>query len=161
MSADLSSDHVWDVIEKHNFAVLGMVTAKGEARTVGVVYILDERRLYIGTWTEMWKTRHVQQNPSVSMTIPIHKRVPLMPWIKVPAATVTFHGRADVHAALDVPRSLLAKLYHGVADDREEMARYSLIEVTPQKEFLTYGVGVSLLDMRDPLKARKRAPVGV
>ena len=41
------------------------------------------------------------------------------------------------------------------------MARYSLIEVTPEKEFLTYGIGVSLLDMRDPLKARKRAPVGV
>ncbi len=36
-----------------------------------------------------------------------------------------------------------------------------LIEVTPEKEFLTYGIGVSLLDMRDPQKARKRAPVGV
>jgi general stress protein 26 len=160
VTTELTSEQVWEVIEKHNFGVLAMVTAKGEARTAGIVYILDERRLYIGTWTKMWKVRHVTQNPSVSVTIPIHKRVPFMPWIKVPAATITFSGRADVHAALDVPRALLAKLYHGVAEDREKMARYSLIEVTPEKEFLTYGIGMSLLDMRDPQKARRRVPVG-
>ena len=97
----------------------------------------------------------------VSLTIPIHKRVPFMPWIKVPAATITFSGRADVHAALDVPRTLLERFYHGMAEDREKMARYSLIDVKPEKEFLTYGIGVSLLDMRDTQKARKRAPVGV
>ncbi len=161
MTTGLTSDQVWEVIEKQNFGVLGMVTAKDEARTVGIVYILDDRRLYIGTWTSMWKVRHVQQNPSVSVTIPIHKRVPFMPWIKVPAATITFCGQADVTAALDTPRERLEKLYHGVASDEEKMARYSLIEVTPVGEFLTYGVGVSLLDMRDPVKARKRAPVGV
>lgn len=159
MTKELTSEQVWEVIGKHNFGVLGMVTAKAEARTVGIVYILSERRLYIGTWTEMWKVRHVSQNPSVSVTIPIHKRVPLMPWIKVPAATITFRGQADVVAALDTPRELLAKLYHGVADDREKMARYSLIGVTPVGEFLTYGVGVSLLEMRDPIKARRRVPV--
>ncbi len=159
MPAELTSEEVWEVIGKHNFGVLGMVTAKGEARTVGIVYILHERRLYIGTWTEMWKARHVDQNPNVSLTIPIHKRVPLMPWIKVPAATITFCGRADVLPALDVPLELLEKLYHGVAEDREKMARYSLIEVTPEKEFLTYGIGMSILEMRDPQKARKRVPV--
>ena len=41
------------------------------------------------------------------------------------------------------------------------MARYSLIDVTPEREFLTYGIGVLLLDMRDLLKARERAPVGI
>lgn len=159
MTTELTSEQVWEVIGKHNFGVLGMVTAKGEARTVGIVYILSERRLYVGTWTEMWKVRHVTQNPNVSLTIPIHKRVPLMPWIKVPAATITFRGEADVIAALDAPRELLGQLYHGVAEDRERMARYSLIEVTPVGEFLTYGIGVSLLEMRDPIKARRRVPV--
>jgi len=28
-------------------------------------------------------------------------------------------------------------------------------------EFLTYGIGMSVLDMRDPQKARRRVPVGV
>ena len=109
----------------------------------------------------MWKVRHVKRNPHVSVTIPIHKRVPFMPWIKVPAATITFSGEADVIAALDAPPELLEKLYHGVARDREKMARYSLIEVTPVGDFLTYGIGMSLLDMRDPDKARERVPVGV
>ena len=158
MPAELSAEQVWEVIEKHNFGVLGMATAKGEARTAGIVYIVDGRRLYIGTWTEMWKTRHVAQNPNVSLTIPIHKRVPFMPWIKVPAATITFSGKADVIAALDAPRELLEKLYHGVASDEQKMARYSLIEVTPVGEFLTYGIGMSLLDMRDPQKAPPALP---
>ena len=160
MIADLTSAHVWEVIEQQNFGVLGMVTTKHEARTTGIVYILGGRRLYIGTWTSMWKVRHVQQNPHVSVTIPIHKRVPFMPWIKVPAATITFSAEADVIAALDAPRELLEKLYHGVASDEQKMARYSLIEVTPIGEFLTYGIGMSVLDMRDPQQARQRVPVG-
>ena len=161
MTLDLTSDQVWEVIEKQNFGVLGMVTAGGDARTAGIVYILGGRRLYIGTSTDSWKVRHVAQNPHVSLTITVHKRVPLMPWIKVPAATITFCGEADIVDALDAPLELIEKLYHGGADDRERMASLSLIGVTPVKEFLTYGIGVSLLDMRDPLKARTRVPVGV
>jgi hypothetical protein len=34
-----------------------------------------------------------------------------------------------------------------------------VIEVTPEKDFLTYGVGVPLMKMRDPEEARGRAPV--
>ena len=47
--ADLTTDQVWAEIEKNLFAVLGMVTAKNEARTTGIVYIVHERKLYIGT----------------------------------------------------------------------------------------------------------------
>lgn len=161
MAVELTSDQIWEVIEKNKFGVLGMVTAKNEARTVGIIYILRDRRLYIGTWTDSWKVRHVAQNPHVSLTIPVHKSVPLMPWIKIPAATITFCGEADIIAALDAPHELLEELYHGVAGDQELMAKYSLIKVAPVKEFITYGIGVSLLSMRDPIQARSRAPVGV
>jgi hypothetical protein len=30
------------------------------------------------------------------MTIPIAKRVPLMPWVKIPAATITFSRTAQI-----------------------------------------------------------------
>ena len=76
MSVQLTSAQVWAAIEKELFAVLGMVTAKHESRTVGIVYVVRDRRLYIGTGTETWKTRHITQNPHVSMTIPIHKSIP-------------------------------------------------------------------------------------
>ena len=87
MSLRLTSTSVWDEIGRNNFAVLGMVTARHEARTVGIVYVVHDRRLYIGAGRDQWKTKHIAQNGDVSMTIAIPKRVPLMPWIKIPAAT--------------------------------------------------------------------------
>lgn len=83
-----------------------------------------------------------------------------MPWLKIPAATITFCGRARVLEAGETPPELLQALYRGLADNQERMAGSCVIEITPEKEFLTYGVGVSLMQMRDPKKARGRAPVG-
>jgi len=39
-------------------------------------------------------------------------------------------------------------------------AENCMLEIRPTGHFVTYGVGVSLMDMRDPEKARGRAPVG-
>jgi hypothetical protein len=160
MTVQLTTDQVWQAIEKELFAVLGMVTAKGEARTVGIVYVVRDRKLYIGTDKDAWKTRHVAANPHVSLTVPIAKRIPLMPWIKVPAATITFCGLARILPAGETPPEILQAVFRGMAEDEERVADSCLIEVTPVKEFLTYGVGVSLMQMRDPNTARGRAPVG-
>ena len=159
MTDQLTSDQVWQAIDKELFAVLGMVTAKGEARTVGIVYVSRNRKLYIGTDQDAWKTRHVAANPHVSLTIPIAKRIPFLPWIKIPAATITFCGEARVLPANETPPEVLQAVFRGMAEDDERVATSCLIEVTPIKEFITYGVGVSLMQMRDPKLARGRAPV--
>jgi hypothetical protein len=159
MSIQLTADQVWQVIEKELFAVLGMVTARNEARTVGIVYVVRERKLYIATGTETWKARHVTVNPQVSMTVPIAKRIPLMPWIKIPAATITFSGVARILPARDAPPELLRAVFRHQADDAAMVAASCLIEVTPEKEFITYGIGVPLMQMRHPEQARGRAPV--
>ncbi len=159
MTLQLSSDEVWRVIEKELFAVLGMVTASGEARTVGIVYVVRNRKLVIATGQDTWKARHIAANPHVSITIPIAKRIPVMPWIKIPAATITFSGTARVLPAQDAPPELLRAVFRQMADDTAMVARSCLIEVTPQKEFVTYGVGVPMMRMRHPEKARGRAPV--
>lgn len=155
MSLQLTSQQVWENVEKNNFAVLGMVTAKGEPRTVGIVYIVDDHKLYIGAERTAWKVKHIERNPRVSVTAAIPKRVPLMPWIKIPAATITFSGTAKILEKQDVGGELLEKLY------RHDEGRdgWCAIEVTPTKDFITYGVGVSLLTMRSPEKSRSRAPV--
>jgi len=155
----LTTEEVWQAIEKEVFAVLGMVTAKDEARTVGIVYVVQDRKLYIGTDQDAWKTRHIAANPHVSLTIPIAKRIPLMPWVKIPAATITFCGTARVLAANETPPEILQAVFRGMAASEELMAKSCLIEVTPEKDFITYGVGVSLMQMRDPQLARGRAPV--
>jgi Pyridoxamine 5'-phosphate oxidase len=161
MTVELTSDQVWEVIEKELFAVLGMATAQNEARTVGIVYVVRDRRLYIASDKEAWKVQHIVQNPHVSLTVPVHKGIPLMPWMKIPAATITFCGLARILESGEAPPEILQALHHGMADDEALLAESCLIEVTPIKDFITYGIGVSLMQMRDPKLARGRAPVGV
>lgn len=169
MSGQLTADQVWAVLEKEMFGVLGMVNAAGEARTVGIVFIIRNRKLYISSGKDAWKVRYVRDNPAVSMTVPIVKRVPLMPWIKIPPATITFQGRGRVLDPLKMPADMpgtlpqeiiAAALGADVAADESRLALVSILEVVPEGEFVTYGVGISLSDMRYPEKARGRAPVG-
>ena len=155
MTHQLTSSRVWKVIEKNNFGVLGMVTPGGESRTVGIVYVVNSHKLYIGAQTTAWKTKHIAHNRQVSLTVPIARRVPLMPWIKVPATTITFSGTAKILEREEIRVGLLQKLYRH-EEGRDE---WCAIEVTPQKDFITYGVGISLLQMRFPQRSRGRAPV--
>ena len=155
MTHQLTSNQVWEEVEKNNFGVLGMVTADGESRTVGIVYVVENRKLYIGAEATAWKTKHIARNPHVSLTVPIARRVPLMPWIKVPATTITFSGTARILTMEEIGATLLQRLYRH-EDGRDE---WCAIEVTPERDFITYGVGISLLQMRFPEKSRARAPV--
>jgi hypothetical protein len=160
MPIQLTPAQVWPVIEKELFAVVGMVNAANEARTAGLVYIVRDRRLYLATGADTWKARHMAANPHVSVTIPIARRVPIMPWLKIPQATITFQGTARVFPAAEASPELLRALFQHKADDREMVAGSCVVEITPMGEFVTYGVGVRLMDMREPEKARGRAPVG-
>ncbi|HQF70657.1 MAG TPA: pyridoxamine 5'-phosphate oxidase family protein, partial [Promineifilum sp.] len=94
MTLQLTAEQVWQVIDKELFAVVGMVNANNEARTAGLVYIVRDRNLYLSTGRDTAKARHVAANPHVSVTIPIARRVPIMPWLKIPQATITFQGTA-------------------------------------------------------------------
>lgn len=157
--ATLTSQKVWHALEKESFAVLGMVSANHEARTAGIVYVVRDGKLYISSRKEAWKVRHIRQNRHVSLTVPIAKRIPLMPWIKIPAATITFAGEAVVREFEEVNDSILQSLMRGLHTDPDVRQTTCVIEVTPVKDFVTYGVGVSLMTMRDPQQARGRAPV--
>lgn len=117
--AEITTAQVWDEIEEQLFAVLAMVSASGEARSVGIVYIVRNRRLYIGTDASAWKVRHVQRNSNVSMTIPIHRSIPLLPWIKIPAATITFSGVASVHEPSTVDSQIVQNLFRGLKETRK------------------------------------------
>ena len=159
MAQQLNAQQVWQIIDKELFAVVGMVNARNEARTAGILYAVRDHKLYFITGRDTWKARHIAANPRVSVTIPIAKRVPIMPWMKIPQATITFQGTAHVCGAGEAMPDLLQKLLGPMADDRELIAGSCLIEIVPAGEFVTYGIGVRLIEMRDPNKARGRAPV--
>ncbi len=159
MPVDIATDQVWLEVEKQMFAVLGMVTARGEARTAGIVYIVQDRELYIGSGKSSWKARHIRQNPNVSLTVTISKRIPFVPWIPIPAATITFQGEAAVLEVEDVDAEIHRRLTRGMEIDSEWTSKQCTIRVRPKGHFVTYGVGVSLLTMRNPEKSRGRVPV--
>lgn len=157
--AEINQSQIWEQLNKQLFTVLGMVTKNGEARTAGIVYVVDDGKLYISSKKQAWKVRHIAQNPHVSLTVPIHKRIPLMPWIKIPAATITFSGKASLAEYDAVSASVIQKLFRGMEFSTEEKADLRIIEVTPVGDFITYGVGVSMMAMRDQEKARGRVAV--
>ncbi|WP_420630284.1 pyridoxamine 5'-phosphate oxidase family protein [Candidatus Leptofilum sp.] len=161
MTNQPTTSDVWDAIKEEPFAVLGMVTARNECRTVGIIYEVDNQKLYIGTDKDAWKVRHIQGNPHVSITIPIAKRIPLVPWVKIPAATITFSGTAKVLMKDEVSDDLVKRVFSYVSHNDKLMVTTCLIEVTPEKDFLTYGIGIPMIQMRDHAKARGRVPVNL
>jgi hypothetical protein len=159
MSNPATTENVWQAIEQNLFAVLGMVTRSDESRTVGIVYIVRDGKFYIGTGLNTWKARHIKNNPRVSMTIPIAKTIPVAPWVKIPQVTISFSGTANVIPATEASSELNKAVFRHYADDKEFMQDNCLIEITPEEDFLTYGIGIPLMKMRHPHLARGRAPV--
>jgi len=159
MPAPITTALVWTEIDRRFFAVLSYVTPRAEARSAGVVYVVRDGRLYIRADTDSWKARHIRLNPTVALNVTIPKRVPFMPWIRIPQATIAFRGTARVIDADAADDALVRLLARATAHDADDLSSMCFIEVTPVGHFATYGVGVSLLDMRDPTKARARVAV--
>jgi hypothetical protein len=158
MPAQITTGQVWNAIQRQMFAVVGMVTAKGESRTAGIVYLVQDRKLYFGTHRSAWKTKHLASNPNVSMTVTIAKRIPFMPWVKIPPATVTFSGTASILEPENVSSSIVERLHEGLEEDGS-VEQSVIVEVSPQGDFVTYGIGVSLRTMRKPAEAQGRVSI--
>ena len=154
----VSSKAVWQALAKASFAVLSHVNSTGEPRSSGVVYGIVDRRLYMAVATDGWKARQIATGQEVAVTVPVRRGGILSLLMPIPPATITFRATATVHAAgsLDV-RSVSKELAKLVPEERKESS--CNIELVPKGQFLTYGIGVSLMDMRDPALARARVPV--
>lgn len=159
MPAAVTTEQIWGEIERHIFGILAYVTPRQAARSAGIVYIVREHQLYIATRRNSWKARHISSNSHVSMTIPVVKRIPFLPWIRIPSATITFQAEASLLDADTVSPEIFHALLRGLEADSETVATTIIIRLRPRGDFLTYGVGVPLLTMRKTEQARGRAPV--
>ena len=61
--------------------------------------------------------------------------------------------------AEEVRKDVLHALMRGMEKDTEKVASMCVIEIVPKGDFVTYGVGIPLMTMREPEKASGRAPV--
>jgi hypothetical protein len=157
-AALVSSEVVWHALAKASFAVVGHVNAAGEPRSSGVVYGVADRRMYIAVAADGWKARQIVTGQEVAVTVPVRRGGILALLVPIPPATITFHARATVHPAgsLDIG-SVSKELSKLVPEARK--AGSCVIELVPEGRFLTYGIGVSLMDMANPARALARVPV--
>jgi hypothetical protein len=153
-----TADHVWRALAKASFAVIGHVTAAGEPRCSGVVYALIGRRMFVAVAADSWKARHIAEHGRVAVTVPVRRGGIMSMLVPIPPATITFHGSAVLHTpgSAEGTRALSA-LAPLLPPERRQVCR--VVEIRPDGWFLTYGVGVPLMKMRDPAVARARVPV--
>lgn len=156
----LSTDEVWRQIANASFAYVAHVTPAGEPRVSGVVFKAARHRLYIAVDPDSWKAKHIEAHGQVSVAVPVRRGGLLALLLPLPPATISFQARAVVHPAGPISQlpSAPKELATMVPAERKELAR--VIELRPDGEFLTYGLGVSLAEMMNPTIALARVPVG-
>jgi hypothetical protein len=152
----LTAQDVWRAVSRASFAVLSHVTPAGASRSSGVVYAVVGDRMLVAVAKESWKARHIGTEGLVSVTVPIRRGGALSLVMPIPPATVSFPAVATVHtgeALNSIPG--LAKL---VPPARRTSC--AIVDIRPTGHYVTYGLGVPLLRMRDPERSRARIPVG-
>lgn len=153
----ISSELVWRQIGAASFAVLSYVTERGEPRSSGVSYAVVGRRLYVAVAPDSWKARQIMTDQIISLVVPIRRGGLLADLLPIPPATVSFRARVRVRplGSIDVETTSIA-----LARALRELRHTSnvILELLPHGRFLTYGVGVSLLAMRDPALAQASVP---
>jgi hypothetical protein len=156
----LTSEAVWSEIEKASFAIVAYVTPTGEPRSSGVSYKSSGRRLYLAVDPDSWKAKHIAASQRVSVTVPVRRGGILTLMLPIPPATISFQATAVVGPASPINESpsLPKELASLLPVDSRTLVR--VIELVPEGEFLTYGVGVSLMAMKQPHIAQSRVAVG-
>jgi len=154
----LTTQDVWYAIGDSIFGVLGFANQSCEPQTAGVCFVTDSRALLMTSGADSWKVRHIACNPNVSMTITEPKRIPFLPFIKIPAAAITFKGDAEILAVTDVDNSAVARLFRGLELDQKVVEDTRIIRLVPRGDFVTYGIGMPTMRMRKPAAATGGAP---
>jgi hypothetical protein len=153
-----TADQIWRHVAKASFAVVSHVTPSGEPRSSGVVYATIGRRMFVVVAQDGWKARHIAANGHVAVTVPVRRGGIMSLVLPIPPATVSFHASAILYTARSPQgQAVLTKMARLIPAGRRTTGR--IVEIIPEGWFVTYGIGVSLLQMRDPGVARARVPV--
>lgn len=77
----------------------GHVTRVGKPRTSGVMYAVQDRRIFVAVDSDSWKARQIHDGDEVSMTVTVPRGGVLPLLFPIPPATMTFNARATMYAA--------------------------------------------------------------
>jgi hypothetical protein len=146
---------VREVIKKNRWLTLSTTSRKGVPQSSVVVYASNGYIIYILTGKNTTKARNISNNRRVSVTIPfylnyLHRMIPF-----APPAAISLGAEAEILGFSDGEASELYKKVLNF-DLPENVEKDSVwIRLTPGHLVTCHGLGVGLLELRDPLKAHK------
>jgi len=140
--------------KRNMWLVLSTVNDRQQPQSSLVIYQSDGQDLYVQTGMITLKAKNILKNNKVSVTIPIYKNL-LHKLIPAPPAEIHFKATAEILPFGDEYAREVWKKYlkHELPEELKEESIW--IKITPTNKVNTYGLGVKLLDMRDPTKAKK------
>lgn len=149
-------DAVLRELQKNHFGVLSTMTKDGHSHSTGVFYSLSPSarplELYIMTRTKLKKARNITNNPNVSFVVPLRRRFLTF----VPPPCIEFQGKAEILdwknqiGATAFKTSFMGRTIVNAYDDmyRQGDTTICFLKITPDPTIFTYGVGVSVWEMR-------------
>ncbi|MFX0138522.1 MAG: pyridoxamine 5'-phosphate oxidase family protein [Candidatus Hodarchaeota archaeon] len=141
------------IIKENMWLVLSTVDDEGQPHSSVVMYQSDGYDIYFETGENALKTRSIRDNNRISVTIPfrknfLHKIIPAPPAELHFKAKAEFISKDDEKARKIMERVIKYEEKAGIEDGTV------WIKIIPSNIISTFGVGVKLLDMRKPEKAR-------
>lgn len=147
-------NEVKHTIKKHNWLVLSSISSNGIPYSSVLVYQSDGNIIICQTGTNTLKAKNIRANNKVAITIPIRKNF-LHKLIPAPPAEVHFTTNAKLLSKEDEEARTIFTRYLKHSEKAELPQDSIWIKIKLPNKVTTYGIGVPLLKMRDPNKARK------
>jgi nitroimidazol reductase NimA-like FMN-containing flavoprotein (pyridoxamine 5'-phosphate oxidase superfamily) len=146
-------EEVKEILRKKNWLVLATVDGKNNPHSCVMVYQSDGNVIYCTTGANTLKARNIKKNSRVFVTIPFRKNL-FHKLIPAPPAELYFAAHAEIKPIDDEEARRVFSKYLKFLENVSIQEDTIWIKITPFKRILTFGVGVKLLKMRDPEKAR-------
>jgi len=156
---NVSPEKVVSELRKHIFGIIGTVSKDGRPHATGVSYSTSvsgkSLALYIMTGTGTKKVRNILRNPNVSFVVPI----PRMLLTFAPMSCIQFQGKAlvlkvdDAGAIESLKSTRMGRMSLDMAEKMNSgtWGELCFIMITPDPVIHTYGVGLSLMQMRSSM----------
>jgi hypothetical protein len=149
---------VWREIERTSFAVLSWTTPRGEPRSSGIVYGAAHRKIYVAVAPDSWKARQIVTGQRAALTVTVRRGGLLSLIFPIPPATISFQAKVRVHPSGTLDLAQVSPSLKKLLPE-ERKAAACILELTPERGFLTFGIGVSLSDMRKPELSTARVAI--
>lgn len=144
---------VKEIMKKNMWLVLSTANEKCNPQSSVIMYESDGNAIYFTTGKNTLKARNIRKNNNVSVTIPfrknlLHKLIPAPPGELHFQAKAQFLERESKEVQTMLQRVLKFEEKSGIKADTV------YLKLTPKKRIATYGVGIKLMQLRFPEKAR-------